>query len=173
MQMGKTWSCYYVAIILGLILILWNHVVTYQYLWFKKSIIYLDHTKRELTPSKLWPLTRKRTLTVIRSTAKRSASERMKNGWPSRLKRFPWTAERPKKNFERLAVNGWTAKEKFRTACGERLNGQRKISNGWLWTAERPKKNFERLAVNGWTAMKNLRTACGERVNGHPKISNG
>ena len=122
---------------------------------------------------KMWPLTRKRTLTDIRSTAKRTASERMKNGWPSRLKRFPWTAERPKKNFERLAVNGWTAKEKFRTACGERLNGQRKISNGLRWTAERPKKNFERLAVNGWTARKNLQTARGERVNGHQKISNG
>ena len=126
----------------------------------------------------MWPLTGKRTLTDIRSTA----SERMKNGWPSRLKRFPWTAERPKKNFERLAVNGWTAKEKFRTACGERLNGQRKNLNGLRWTAkekiwtactEQPKENFEWLAVNGWTARKNLQTARGERVNGHQKISNG
>jgi len=32
-------------------------------------------------------------------------------------------AERPKKNFERLAVNGGTAKEKFRTAGCERVNG--------------------------------------------------
>jgi len=34
------------------------------------------------------------------------------------------------KPFKTVSMNGRTAKEKFRTACGERLNGQRKISNG-------------------------------------------
>ena len=69
------------------------------------------------------------------------------NGWVKNLNGWSWTAERQKKNFERLVLNGWTAEEKFRTAHGEGVNGIRKISNGLRWTDKRQKRNFEWLAV--------------------------
>ena len=103
------------------------------------------------------------TKSSISSVAKSSNGyhERL-NGWGKNLNGWSCTAERQKRIFEQLAVNGWTAYEKFRTARGERMNGRRKISNGSRWTAERHKKNFERLKVNGWTAEEKFRTACGE-----------
>ena len=71
----------------------------------------------------MWPLTRKRQQTGSVERVKRTAIERVRNGWPTRLKRVKLNAERLTGNFERVASN-----------------------------AERLIKNFERLVMSVRTA---------------------
>ena len=64
------------------------------------------------------------------------------NGWNARLSNgletayqavwngWNWTAERLMNFSERIAMNGWTAHEKFRTDGHERVNGLLIILNG-------------------------------------------
>ena len=99
-----------------------------------------DHTERYL-----WPLTQKRTTRLsvrtgethgYRTGEKRvtkpfetDETERVNGSWII-SNGWDWTTERLMNNFERIAMNGWTAHVKFKRKTVNRWTGKKTYANG-------------------------------------------